>query len=90
MEVKYARGRYIRWLRVTRDLSPHTIRAYDADIAALERYMGSSAMVEQIDRDCLVDFLEQQRDSGLSPTSLRRRASGLRGFCRWLQSQGPL
>ncbi len=90
MEVNCARKRYIRWLRVTGDLSPHTIRAYDADIAALERHMGSSAVVERIDPDCLVDFLEQQRVSGLSPTSLRRRASGLRGFCRWLRSQDLL
>lgn len=90
MQVRHARKRYVRWLQITRDLSPHTIRAYNADLAALERHVGPRAIVEQIDRDCLVNFIEQQRDSGLSPTSLRRRVSGLRGFCRWLLSQGLL
>ena len=86
MQVSQAREQYVRWLLVTRDLSPHTIRAYDGDIAAFERYLGARAFVRRIDRDRLVGFLEDQRAAGLSPASIRRRASGLRGFCRWLLS----
>lgn len=86
MQVCQARAQYVRWLLVTRDLSPHTIRAYDGDIAAFERYLGVRAFVEQIDRDGLVGFLEDQRATGLAPTSIRRRASGIRGFCKWLRS----
>lgn len=86
MQVGQARSQYIRWLLVTRDLSPHTIRAYDCDIAALERHLGVFTPVREIDRDRLVAFIERQRAAGLSATSLRRRASGLRGFCRWLLS----
>jgi site-specific recombinase XerD len=87
MQVAEARQQYVRWLLVTRDLSPHTIRAYDTDIAALERYLGAEAFVAQIDRDQLVAFIEDQRSDGLSSTSIRRRASGLRGFSRWLLSR---
>ena len=86
MDVGQAREQYVRWLLVTRDLSPHTIRAYDGDIAAFEQHLGTDAPVSQIDRDHLVKFVEQQRIAGLSPTSIRRRASALRGFCRWLLS----
>ena len=86
MQVGHARQGYIRWLLVTRDLSPHTIRAYNGDIAALQQYLGVRAPVSEIDRDCLVAFIEEQRAAGLSSTSLRRRASGLRGFCKWLLS----
>jgi integrase/recombinase XerC len=86
MRVCQARERYIRWLAVAKDLSPHTIRAYDGDIAAFERHFGLRAHVEKIDADCLVAFIEKQRVAGLSSTTMRRRASGLRGFCRWLQS----
>jgi site-specific recombinase XerD len=86
MQVGQARARYIRWLLVTRDLSPHTIRAYDYDIAAFERHLGVCTPVREIDRERLVAFIERQRAAGLSATSLRRRASGLRGFCRWLLS----
>jgi integrase/recombinase XerD len=86
MEVCQAREQYVRWLLVTRDLSPHTIRAYEGDITALERHLGMHARVSQIDRDRLIAFIEDQRTGGLSATSIRRRASGLRGFCRWLLS----
>jgi integrase/recombinase XerD len=84
MQVSQAREHYIRWLHATRDLSPHTIRAYDADVAALERHLGGRAPVRLIDRERLVAFVEALRDTGLAPSSIRRRASGVRGFCRWL------
>jgi integrase/recombinase XerC len=90
MQVCQARERYIRWLLITRDLSPHTMRAYDSDIAILERHLGTRASVSQIDRDSLVSFMEEQRAAGLSSASIRRRASGLRGFCKWLMSQSLL
>jgi len=84
MQVCQAREEYVRWLLITRDLSPHTIRAYDSDITAFERHLGLRAQVGQIDRDGLIAFMEAQRAAGLASTSIRRRASGLRGFCRWL------
>jgi integrase/recombinase XerC len=86
MRVCQARKQYVRWLRVTKDLSPHTLRAYDSDIAAFERHLGIRAFVKHIDRDRLVTFMEEQRMAGLSSTSIRRRASALRGFCKWLLS----
>src|SRR5258708_7384102 len=86
MRVHQAHKQYVRWLLATRDLSPHTIRAYDSDIAALERHLGIRALVNRIDRDCLIAFVGDLGASGLSATSIRRRAAGLRGFCRWLLS----
>lgn len=90
MQVCQAREQYVRWLLVAKDLSPHTIRAYDGDIAALERHLGSRAHVRQLDRHQIVAFIEEQRSAGLTPTSIRRRASGLRGFCKWLVTSGHL
>jgi site-specific recombinase XerD len=82
--------RYIRWLHATKDLSPHTMRAYNCDLACVERQWGPAADVLSLDCDRLIAFIEEQRAAGLSPASLRRRASALRGFCRWLVSQGHL
>jgi integrase/recombinase XerC len=78
---------YVRWLLATRDLSPHTNRAYQGDLSSFEEFAGASFEVNEIERPTLVDFLERQRALGLSPASLRRRASALRGFCRWLLAQ---
>lgn len=90
MQVSRAREEYARWLLATKDLSSHTIRAYDGDIAALERHLGVRAYVRHLDRERLVAFIEEQRAAGLSATSIRRRTSGLRGFCRWLLATGLL
>jgi site-specific recombinase XerD len=86
MQLCQAREQYVRWLLVTRDLSTHTIRAYESDIVALERHMGIGALVDHIRRDCLLAFMEEQRAAGLCSATIRRRASGLRGFCKWLRS----
>jgi site-specific recombinase XerD len=59
MQVCHAREQYFRWLLVTKDLSPHTIRAYESDIAAFERHLGVRALVNQIDRDPLLAFMEE-------------------------------
>jgi integrase/recombinase XerD len=90
MRIDQARTRYIRWLLATRDLSPHTIRAYGGDLASFERYMGADFEVQEIDQDSVISFIEQQKAAALSPASLRRRAAALRGFCRWLISQDLL
>lgn len=87
MHIRQAREQYLRWLLTARDLSPHTIRAYDSDIATFERYLGIPALVHSIDRDHVVAFLGEQRAAGLSARSISRRASGLRGFCKWLLSR---
>jgi site-specific recombinase XerD len=86
MQISQAREQYLDWL-ASRDLSPHTIRAYSGDIVALERHLGSHASVGTIERERIVQFVAEQRGTGLSPTSLRRRVAGVRGFCRWLESQ---
>lgn len=90
MLVSTARDEYRRWLSAARDLSPHTIRAYDADVAAVQRYVGPRATVRALTPDALVAFMHAQRAGGLSARSMRRRAAGIRGFCRWLVSRGFL
>jgi integrase/recombinase XerD len=79
---------YVRWLLATRDLSPHTLRAYQGDLSSFEAFAGPALEVGEIESSTLVDFLERQRALGLSPASLRRRASALRGFSRWLLAEG--
>jgi site-specific recombinase XerD len=90
MQIKQARGGYRRWLLATRDLSPHTIRAYDADLTSFERHLGTDVATAEIDRDDVIAFIERQKEAGLSPASLKRRASALRGFCRWMLSRDLL
>ncbi len=87
MQLNTVRRRYIRWLHATKNLSPHTVRAYEGDLSSFERHVGPHVGVADIDRESLISFLETQKTAGLSPASLRRRASALRGFCRWMLSE---
>jgi integrase/recombinase XerC len=84
VRVYEAHRQYMRWLLATKDLSPHTIRAYDGDVGAFGRHLGGHAVVSRIDQACLVAFVEEMRAEGLAATSIRRRVSALRGFCKWL------
>jgi integrase/recombinase XerD len=86
LKIREAREQYIRWLLATRDLSPHTIRAYDGDLASLERHLGPATKTTELDRESLISFVETQKEEGLSAASVRRRGAALRGFCRWLHS----
>lgn len=88
MQLSQAREAYLRWLLATRDLSPHTVRAYEGDLASFERFASTGTRVEDLNRSTLIEFLESQRASALSPASIRRRTSALRGFSRWLFGQG--
>jgi site-specific recombinase XerD len=90
MHLSEARAQYVRWLIATRDLSPHTVRAYAGDVTAFERYAGKRMLANEIEKDSLVAFIEEQRRANLSPRSIRRRAAGLRSFCRWLVSRDML
>lgn len=90
LELSRARTRYMRWLTTTRDLSPHTLRAYSSDIAAFERYVGTDRGVDSLDRHQIAEFLGHQVDTGMAPSSVRRRAATLRGFCRWLATEQVL
>jgi site-specific recombinase XerD len=87
MRIDRAQGGYIRWLLATRNLSPHTVRAYDSDIATFARYVGPHTAVGRINHDSVITFVEALRASGLAPSSIRRRVAGVRGFCGWLTSQ---
>lgn len=90
MRINEASGQYVRWLAVAKDLSAHTIRAYAGDLTSFERYLGTGAECNSIDRDAILSFVETQRAAGIAPASLRRRASALRGFCRWMLLCGAL
>jgi site-specific recombinase XerD len=85
-----AHASYLIWLRETRDLSVHTVRAYDSDITALRRALGDGLAIARLDGVQVRAFFEDQRARGLCVASLRRRGAGLRSFCSFLRDQGVL
>jgi integrase/recombinase XerC len=84
-------GEYERHLVSERDLAPHTVRAYLADVAGLLEHadrMGRSAT--ELDLRTLRSWLAHQQVTGHSRTTLARRATAVRVFTAWLARTGRL
>ncbi len=83
---------YERHLVSERDLAPHTVRAYLADVAGLLEHaerMGRPD-VTQLDLRTLRSWLAHQQVTGRSRTTLARRATAVRVFTSWLARTGRI
>ncbi|MEZ5092196.1 tyrosine recombinase XerC [Nocardioides sp.] len=81
---------YERHLRVERDLTSHTVRAYVGDIHSLLDHAGRLGLAEpsELDLRTLRSWLAKQQTTGHSRTTLARRATAARVFTAWLVRTG--
>jgi site-specific recombinase XerD len=67
-----------------RGLSPHTIRAYAYDLAALHRWLATvDKSLEQLEHADLLDFIREQRGHGHKPRTINRRLTTTRALYRF-------
>jgi integrase/recombinase XerC len=81
---------YVRHLRMQRQLSEHTIRAYRTDLTGLLTHLRRLG-VERLDDASirsLRSWLAKQQTMGQARTTLQRRAAAARVFFAWAQSTG--
>ena len=83
-------GEYERHLAAERDLSPHSVRAYVADVGGLLEHAARLGCTEaaQLDLRTLRSWLAKQQTLGRSRTTLARRATAARVFTGWLARTG--
>lgn len=82
-----------RHLRLGRNRSAHTARAYVADARSLLTHLCARAAdsgVGEIDLALLRSWLAEQSGSGAARTTMARRASSARTFTAWLTHTGRL
>jgi integrase/recombinase XerC len=81
---------YQRHLAAERDLTPHTVRAYVADIGGLLEHAQRLGLDDAADVDLrtLRSWLAKQQTLGRSRTTLARRATAARVFTAWLHRTG--
>lgn len=75
---------YLDHLRAERGASPHTRRAYEAELYSLQEQLSPRGIFEATTAD-LRGWLARAE---LAPSSLARRISCLKGFWRWAQREG--
>jgi integrase/recombinase XerC len=82
---------FLEFLRYNRNVSPHTLRAYDTDISqflsavAIRTKTGAATVpVQAFTTEAVRDFLGTLHDRGISRASSARRLAALRTFARYL------
>ncbi len=85
------------WLKVEKNVSPHTFRAYNADVTQFLTFIathnGAEASLAHIADTKLADFrswLSRKAMDGLGNASRARSLSGVKNFLTWCDKQGIL
>ncbi|MGB7911239.1 MAG: site-specific integrase, partial [Desulfobaccales bacterium] len=83
---------FLRYLRVERQMSPHTLRSYGLDIGQFLEFYRSrpgNPDLREVAYPDLRAFLAQAL-KGRRKATVARKLSALRTFCKYLQRQGVL
>jgi len=84
-------ARFLRHLRLVRNASEHTIRAYRGDLGEFVGFLAERGCgVAEVDRLTLRSFLAQLRERDLSRRTLARKVAAVRSFYRFLVAEGVL
>lgn len=87
-----ALGDFLTHLQAERGLSPHTVRAYQADVSSLLEHLCRLGIDSPhgLDLAGLRSWLARIRSQGGAPASLARRAAAARTFTAWASRRGLL
>jgi integrase/recombinase XerC len=83
-------ARFRAHLGAERNLSPHTLAAYERDLAAFAAWCTANGHHDwlALDTQHLRMFAARSHAGGLGPRSVQRRLSALRSFFRFLEREG--
>ena len=85
---------FLRFLDRERNASPHTVRAYAADLeqfqAHLQSEMGRPGTLADVDHLVIRGFLAHLHRSGIKKVSAARKLATLRTFFRYLCREGVI
>lgn len=89
-ELDLVLDRFARHLQHERSLSPHTVRAYLADVVSLLHHARRMRLerLDDLHLAMLRSWLARQHSSGRARASVARRAAAARAFTRWAHRRG--
>jgi tyrosine recombinase XerC len=80
--------KFLTYLEIEKNYSPHTILNYRLDIEEFFRFAGPDVKLDAIDYLILRRFLAELRSKDHRPRTISRKLSSLRSFFRFLQKEG--
>jgi integrase/recombinase XerC len=88
---------FLQFLRLNRNLSPHTVRAYDSDLTQFLEAVASQTGVRRrdlepamFDRATIRGFLAGVHAQGQSRATAARKLAAVRTFLRYLRREGVI
>jgi len=82
--------RFLHHLEVERNCAPLTVEAYRSDLQQFCDHVKAEGIVAPLERKALRDYLAGLARHGLAATSVNRKLSSMRSFCRYLSREGIL
>jgi integrase/recombinase XerC len=86
---------FLQFLRLNRNASAHTVRAYESDLSQFLKHVAAAAGVRRadltpshLDRLAIRSFLADLHKRGLSRASAARKLAAARTFLRYLRREG--
>jgi site-specific recombinase XerD len=89
VQFRDAASAFIRHCQSVRKLSPHTVRAYELDLARAAQFLGRRAAIAACDRGALQNYVRHLFEvRNLKEASVKRHLATLRSFFHWLAEDG--
>jgi integrase/recombinase XerC len=87
--------RFLQFLRLNRNASPHTVRAYESDLSQFIAHVAAGAGIKrseltpaQLNRSAIRRFLGELHALGQTRASAARKLAAVRTFLRYLRREG--
>jgi integrase/recombinase XerC len=87
-EVAKGIRKFLDSLRGERHASPHTLRAYAAELHRFAEYLGPEMRWKDVDHVTIRGFLGELHSNSLSKVSVARALAALRSLYKWLAREG--
>ncbi len=78
--------KFLRYMRIERNASEHTLRAYERDLLEFARFSGEN--INKIDLIDIRGFVAEQTRRGLKKTTASRKLATIRAFFKYLHREG--
>jgi integrase/recombinase XerC len=89
--------KFLAYLALNRNLSPHTVRAYEGDVEQFLKHIAAERGVSRadlqpttLDRSAIRSFLGSAYTQGQSSSTSARKLAAVRAFLRYLRREGKL